>query len=92
MAAYETRSKVRDNDSVTLCRTKNGKGLKLVHNGIWYYVAAKHFNAMLRGERVGCVFNKYVPRVEEGARAPSPAPAPAARDLAEDALCEVEVV
>jgi hypothetical protein len=40
----------------TMCKTKAGKGLKIVVDGTWYYTSWGEFNAMLRNDANGCTF------------------------------------
>ena len=40
----------------TLCRTNNGKGLKVVVDGTWYYTSWGQYTRMMKGQAKGCVF------------------------------------
>lgn len=89
MAQDEKTYLKNDTDSITLCRTKNGKGFKLVHNGVWFYVANKHILGLLRGERGSAVFNRW--QVRAGAPAPIAAREPTPDEIEQAALLMVAV-
>jgi hypothetical protein len=43
-------------NNVVLCRTKAGKGLKVVVDGIWYYTSLGEFFKMMNDKAKACTF------------------------------------
>ena len=44
-------------ENITLCKTKAGKGFKVIANGKWFYVNQKYLLEVIDNKRKSCVFN-----------------------------------
>ncbi len=42
----------------TLCKTKAGRGFKLVLNGVWIYASKEQLHKFLEGESSSCQFKE----------------------------------
>ena len=47
---------INKNTQVTLCKTKAGKGFKVVVDGVWFYTSIRELYKVLRDEALACKF------------------------------------
>ena len=52
----ETPQDAMQRDTIMLRATKAGRGLKVVHNGIWYYASRFKVLDVVNGKKDNCLF------------------------------------
>ncbi len=43
----------------TMCRTKAGRGFKVVVNGVWFYASKHQVLDLIHGVRTACTFHAF---------------------------------